>query len=103
MLKKLKQVTLICTVFIILEILGGILAHSIAIISDALHLFSDVIAFILSAFAVWLSTQPPPSWLAFGYHKIQPLGAFLNVVIIYIVTAYLFVEATERIINKEKV
>lgn len=102
-LKKLKQVTAICTVFIVLEVLGGVLAHSIAIISDALHLFSDVIAFVLSAFAVWLSTQTPPVWLAFGYHKIQPLGAFLNVIIIYIVTIYLFVEATERIINQEKV
>lgn len=102
-LRKLKQVTLICTLFIALEVLGGVLANSIAIISDALHLLSDAIAFALSAFVVWLSTQKSPTWLPFGYHKAQPLGALLNILMIYFVTAYLFIEATERILNKEVV
>lgn len=90
--------------FMAIELIGGYLANSIAIFADAFHLLSDVLAYLISLGAVWLSTRPnPPSYLTFGWEKAEPLGALVNVIIIYIVTGELFIEATKRMINKEVV
>ena len=90
--------------FMTIELVGGYLANSIAIFADAFHLLSDVFAYLISLGAVWLSTRPnSPKQLTFGWEKAQPLGALINVAIIYVVTAQLFVEATRRMINMETV
>jgi Co/Zn/Cd efflux system component len=68
------------------ELLGGYYAHSVAILADAFHLLSDVLAYMISLFAVLMSYKISPFNLTFGYEKLQPLGALLNVVIIWIVT-----------------
>ena len=81
-----------------IEILGGVLANSIAILADAFHLMSDVLAYVISLQAVLLSHRLAPPNLTFGYHKAQPLGALLNVAIIWFVTIELLMEATHRII-----
>lgn len=82
------------------EIFGGIMAHSIAILADAFHLLSDVLAYIISLQAVLLSHRKPPFFMTFGYEKVQPLGALINVSIIWFVTLELLIEATERIAHK---
>lgn len=68
------------------EITGGILANSIAILADAFHLLSDVIAYVISLQAVILSARPKTNTLTFGYEKLQSLGALINVGIIWFVT-----------------
>ena len=62
------------------------MAHSIAILADAFHLLSDVLAYSISLFAVLFSKRKAPAHLTFGYEKIQPLGALANVAIIWVVT-----------------
>ena len=84
----------------LVEIVGGLLSGSIAILADAFHLFSDVLAYSISLQAVIMSKKPSTSKLTFGYEKAQPLGALLNVGIIWMVTFELFIEATERMIHK---
>lgn len=79
------------------------MANSIAILADAFHLLSDVLAYIISLQAVLMSHRKPPFYMTFGYEKIQPLGALVNIAIIWFVTLELVVEATERIINKSVV
>jgi len=101
---KLIKITLMSLLFMTIELVGGYLANSIAIFADAFHLLSDVLAYLISLGAVWLSTKPnPPKYLTFGWEKAQPLGALINIAIIYVVTAELFIEATKRMINKETV
>ena len=99
-MKKLKCITIVSLLFMSIEILGGILANSVAILADAFHLLSDVLAYIISLQAVHFSYKIPPKYMSFGYEKLQPLGALLNVVIIYFVTIELFIEATKRIIEQ---
>ena len=77
-----------------IELLGGYYAHSIAILSDAFHLLSDVLAYIISLSAVLMSMRKAPFFLTFGYEKLQPLGALANVAIIWFLTLMLFIEAT---------
>ncbi len=98
---KLIKITFMSLTFMGIELLGGYLANSIAIFADAFHLLSDVLAYLISLLAVWLSTRPnSPSYLGFGWEKAEPLGALINVVVIYIVTVELFMEATHRMINR---
>lgn len=96
---KLWRITAISLVFMALELLGGYYAHSIAIFADAFHLLSDVSAYAISLYAVHKSYHQSPPHLTFGYEKVQPLGALLNVAIIWVVTAELFIEATHRIFH----
>ena len=74
-----------------IEIVGGLLADSLAILADAFHLLSDVLAYIISLQAVLLSHRIAPHYMTFGYHKVQPLGALLNVAIIWFVTIELLI------------
>ena len=71
------------------EIVGGYFAGSIAILADAFHLLSDVMAYAISLFAVLYSKRVAPDYLTFGYEKLQPLGALANVAIIWVVTVEL--------------
>ena len=59
--------------------------------ADAFHLFSDVVAYMVSLYAVLLSKKVAPKYLSFGYEKAQPLGALINVAIIWCVTMELFI------------
>jgi Co/Zn/Cd efflux system component len=65
--EKLKKIALISLIFMAIEIVGGALANSIAIMADAFHLFSDVVAYMVSLYAVLLSKKIAPKYLAFGY------------------------------------
>jgi cation diffusion facilitator family transporter len=88
---KLIKITVLSLAFMAVEFIGGYLAHSIAIWSDAFHLLSDVLAYIISLIAVLLSEKKSPGFLTFGWVKSQTLGALLNVAFIYIVTIELFI------------
>ena len=83
---KLKQIAVISLVFMTVEIVGGVLAYSISILADAFHLLSDVLAYMIFLFAVLMSYKSSSKTLTFGYEKLHPLGALVNVAIIWIVT-----------------
>ena len=68
------------------EIVGGYVANSLAIMADALHLLSDVLAYMISLYAILLSKRIAPKYFPFGYEKVQPLGALINVGLIWVVT-----------------
>lgn len=64
---------------------------------------SDLFGFFISIFSVWFSSKSSSKVLSFGYHRAEVIGALLSIVLIWIITIYLFYEATSRIINKEPV
>jgi zinc transporter 2 len=85
------------------EVVGGIYAHSLAILTDAAHLLSDLAGFLISIFAIWLSTKSPTSRLSFGFHRAEILGALTSVLIIWLVTGVLVYEAINRMLTPENV
>ena len=87
----------------ILEILGGLLAHSLAIITDAAHLLSDVSGFAVSLFAVALSRKVPSQNFTYGYHQAEILGALTSVLIVWAMTGVLLFEAVHRFIELQPV
>ncbi|GAM20574.1 hypothetical protein SAMD00019534_037490 [Acytostelium subglobosum LB1] len=81
------------------EIVGGYLSNSLAIMTDAAHLLTDIGAMFLSLFAMWLSTHPPTSSMSFGFHRAEILGALASVLMIWALTGVLVYEAILRVIH----
>ncbi|KAI8600543.1 cation efflux family-domain-containing protein [Dissophora ornata] len=101
--RKLIFVTVLCLCFFTVEIVGGYFAKSLALMSDAFHLLSDVVSFMVSLIAIWLSEQPATKRHSFGYHRAEVLAALMSVFIIWILTAFLLMEAFERIKNPQSI
>lgn len=98
-LTKLFTVSGIAFVFLMAEVVGGIYSGSLAILSDAAHMFSDLSGFFISIFSVWIGMRPASLKLSFGYHRAEVIGALASIALIWAVTVVLLYEATVRVIN----
>ncbi|MFD2168431.1 cation diffusion facilitator family transporter [Tumebacillus lipolyticus] len=78
------------------ELIGGIMTNSLALLSDAAHMFSDVAALLLSLIAIWLARKPATLRRTFGLHRAEILAALFNALTLILVTIYIFWEAYER-------
>ncbi|KAF0753232.1 hypothetical protein AaE_005777, partial [Aphanomyces astaci] len=96
--RKLEWACLFCMLFMFVEFLGGYFAGSLAIMSDAAHLLSDVLSFFLSLFALYLSKLPPSKSMPHGYKRAEVLGALASIVVIWILTLGLVWAAIQRIL-----
>ena len=70
---------------------------------SAAHLLSDVLAFLISLFAVWVSQRPAAGRYSWGYHRWEVIGALASVALIWILTAVLCLEAVNRLLHPEPV
>ena len=75
---KFKVAVGLTAAILIAEVVGGILTNSLALLSDAAHVFGDVFALCLSWVAIYLSTFPPTSKRTYGYHRAEVFAAFIN-------------------------
>ncbi|MDI6604785.1 MAG: cation diffusion facilitator family transporter [Thermoanaerobacteraceae bacterium] len=106
--EEISGKNLIITVFLnfaitIAEIVGGILAGSLSLISDALHNFSDGISVIISYFAFKISKKKNNERMTFGYKRAEILAALFNALVLVIVSIYLFKEAYFKFLRLEPV
>ncbi|XP_046846271.1 zinc transporter 2-like [Xenia sp. Carnegie-2017] len=97
--QKLIIASLLCFVFFIAESVGGAIANSLAIMTDAAHLLSDFASFLISLLAIWLANRPSTSKLSYGWHRAEVMGALLSMLIIWVLTGVLVYEAIKRVIN----
>jgi zinc transporter 2 len=102
-IKKLLSICGICLLFMAVEIIGGLVAQSIAIISDAVHLLSDLSGFIISIVSLWIAQKNPTKAYTYGYHRAGVIGALINVLIIWLLVGMLIYEAVWRLLNLDKV
>ena len=100
-MSKLVIVTLICFFFMAGEVVGGIISGSIAIMTDAAHMLSDVAGFTISYVAIYLAKKPASHSLSYGFHRAEILGALASIMLIWGLIVWLFVEAIKRIINTD--
>lgn len=101
--RQLMWASACCCIMMIAEIVGGLLANSLAIMTDAAHLLSDLAGFLISIFALWLATRPATSRLSFGFHRAEILGALISVLLIWVLTGILVYEACWRLAHPEDV
>lgn len=98
--RKLIIASTLCVLFMIGEIIGGVLAGSLAIISDAAHLLTDFASFMISLLALMLATRSPSKKFSFGWYRAEILGALLSILFLWILTGVLFYMAVKRVIDQ---
>ncbi|XP_037354679.1 proton-coupled zinc antiporter SLC30A2 [Talpa occidentalis] len=97
--RQLCVASAICLVFMIGEVVGGYLAHSLAVMTDAAHLLTDFASMLISLFSLWMSSRPATKTMNFGWQRAEILGALLSVLSIWVVTGVLVYLAVERLIS----
>ena len=101
--KSLKIALVITTLFLLVELGGGLISGSLALISDAGHMFSDVLAFLLSLGAITLAARLPTKSQTYGFHRAEVFAAFANSLLLIAVSAGILWEAWQRALNPEPV
>ncbi|XP_064381132.1 proton-coupled zinc antiporter SLC30A2 [Dromaius novaehollandiae] len=96
---KLCAAAAICLVFMVGEAVGGYLARSLAILTDAAHLLTDFAGVLISLFALCVSARPATKTMNFGWHRAEILGALLSVLSIWVVTGVLVYLAAQRLLS----
>jgi zinc transporter 2 len=100
---KLLIVSLVCFFFMGFEIAGGTISGSLAIMTDAAHMFSDVAGFMISYFAIYMSNKPASFNMSFGYHRAEVLGAIASILFIWGLLIWLLIEAVQRVIHGSEI
>jgi cobalt-zinc-cadmium efflux system protein len=101
--RALTLVFLLTTVFLALEVVGGLLTGSLALLADAGHMASDAVSLGLALFAVWLAERPATPKRSFGYKRAEILAALANGVTLVAVSVWIFVEAFQRLQDPEPI
>ncbi|CAM2775146.1 TPA: cation transporter [Legionella pneumophila] len=83
--------------FLIAEVAGGIITGSLALISDAAHMLTDVTALIIALIAIRISKRPADARRTFGYNRFEILAAAFNAVLLFLVALYILFEAYQRL------
>jgi cobalt-zinc-cadmium efflux system protein len=88
---------------LLIELAGGLLSHSLALLSDAGHVLTDVFALGLAWFAVEQSKRPADRRRSYGYQRVTILAAFVNAITLIVIVLAIAFEAVRRLINPEQV
>lgn len=83
--------------FFVVELVGGWWTNSLALLSDAAHMFTDVGSLTLALFASWMAGRPASESKTFGYTRAEILGAFVNALALCLVMALIVSEAYQRL------
>lgn len=97
--RVLVLASLLTSFFFFVELIGGYLAGSLAVISDAGHMFSDLASFLISLGAIFISRIKPNDVMSFGYGRAEIFGALISVGLLWALTVYLVYEAVLRILS----
>jgi cobalt-zinc-cadmium efflux system protein len=89
--------------FCVVEFVGGWLTNSLALLSDAVHMLTDVASLTLGLFALWVAHRPPSPNKTFGYHRAEILAALANGVALCLVVAFIVHEAIDRLSTEHRV
>lgn len=100
--KKLSIAIVLCVIFIAVEVAGGLISHSLAVLTDAAHLLSDVAGFAISLFAIWASSWEATPRQSYGFFRLEILGALLSIQLIWLLTGIIVYEAIYRMIHESK-
>lgn len=94
--KRLLLTLVLAAVYMVAEVVGGLLTNSLALLADAGHMLSDVAALGLSLFAIWIAERPPTPQRSFGYYRTEILAALVNAATLIAASIYILVEAYGR-------
>lgn len=91
------------TTFLIAEVIAGVVFNSLALLSDAAHMFTDAAALAIALAAIKIGARKPDDKRTFGYRRFEILAAAFNAVLLFAVAIYVLIEGIKRIIDPEPV
>jgi cobalt-zinc-cadmium efflux system protein len=83
-------------IFFIVEVAGGLLTNSLALLADAAHMLTDVGGLGLALFATWISQRPATPAKTYGYYRVEILAALANTLVLFLLSFYILYEAYRR-------
>ena len=95
--RALAIVFVLTTAYLVVEVVGGLLTGSLALLADAGHMASDAASLGVALFAVWLADRPATPQRSFGYKRAEILAALFNGVTLVVISVWIFVEAISRL------
>lgn len=98
-IRRLYQASTLCTLFIVVEVIGGLLAHSLAILSDAAHLLSDLTSFAVAIGASHLASLPATRQHTYGLKRTESIAALFSMISLACVCVGLGFEAIHRLVE----
>ncbi len=97
--KRIFWVMVLTAVFMVIEVIGGLLSGSLALLADAGHMLTDAAALALAWFAFRIARRPSDALRTFGYHRFQVLAAFANGLALAGIGVWIVIEAVRRLID----
>ena len=101
--KSLKIVFSITLVYFIVEVIVGFMSNSLALLSDAAHMLTDVAGQVLALFAIWMASKPRNSKKTYGYLRTEIFSALINAIVLIFISGYILYEAWQRFQDPPKV
>ena len=101
--RRLKIVLVAVAVYCAAEFIGGYFTNSLALMTDAVHMLTDIAALSLGLLTLWISTRPATAGKTFGYLRAEILGAFFNGIFLWLLVAFIWIEAAHRLRAPETV
>jgi len=96
---RLKIALVIVATIMVVEVIGGILSNSLALLGDAGHMLVDSLALGLSLFAITIAIRPATESKTYGYHRVEIMAALANGILLVLVSIYIFYEAYQRFLE----
>ncbi|MGH7905361.1 MAG: cation diffusion facilitator family transporter [Candidatus Binataceae bacterium] len=101
--RRLRAVLIITAAYCIAEFIVGYYANSLAVLSDAVHMLTDIAALIIGIITLWISTRPASAGKTYGYLRAEILGALINGLFLWLLVIFIWIEAAMRLRNPEHV
>src|SRR5258708_32643929 len=95
--RRLLIVLGVTSAYFATELVGGYLTGSLALLSDAVHMLTDIAALCLGLLTLWISARPASSGKTYGYLRAEILGALLNGLFRWLLVVFIWIEAVARI------
>ncbi len=100
---RLRVVLAVTAAYCVTEVIAGYYANSLALLSDAVHMLTDIAALVIGLLALRISTRPASAGKTYGYLRAEILGALLNGLLLWLLVVFIWIEAVRRLRTPELV
>jgi cobalt-zinc-cadmium efflux system protein len=100
---RLKYAIALTTLTLVAEVIGGVWTNSLALLSDAAHVFLDLFALVLSLVAIRLASYPASDTRTFGWHRTEVFASFINGTTVFLMALGICYEGSVRLLHPEAV
>ena len=101
--RKLTFALILTSIFLVVEVIAGFMTESLALISDAAHMFTDAAALAIALVAIKIGKMPADNKRTFGYQRFEILAALFNALMLFVVALYILCEAYQRFFHPPEI